>query len=84
MQTENSIGDTGATSLSEALKSNSTLKALDLTCGYPQITHKQFVSCVICSQSTDCGIGETGATSLGEALETNVTLTALNLTGEQA
>ena len=43
--TVNKIGDTGATSLSESLKSNSTLSELDLSCDdkrhnrYPSTIH---------------------------------------------
>ena len=38
--TGSSIGETGAKSLSDALKSNSTLMVLDLSCKEKETTHK--------------------------------------------
>ena len=39
--TGNNIGDTGATSMSESLKSNTTLTKLDLSGEYKRKTHKR-------------------------------------------
>ena len=84
--TDNYIGETGATSLSEALKSNTTLTELDLWSeDKRKKTHKRHPStihsCIIFT-ITGNNIGDTEATSLGEALKSNTTLTAFNLWGE--
>jgi hypothetical protein len=83
--TGNSIGATGSTSLSESLKSNTTLTKLNLSSEdkrrqkrYPSTTHS-FSFLLI---STDNRIGETGATTLSESLKSNTTLTKLNLSCE--
>ena len=81
---DNGIGDTGATSLSEALKSNTTLTWLDLCCeDKRKKTHKRHPSTIHSFSfhftSTDNNIGETGVTSLSESLKSNTTLTQLNL-----
>ena len=84
--TDNKIGYTGATSLSESLKSNTTLTELDLSREdkikktykrHPLTIHSSFLF-----NSTDNEIGYTGATSLSESLKSNTTLTALYLSGE--
>ena len=83
----NKIGDAGATSLSEALKSNTTLTELDLRCeDKRKKTHKRHPSTIHSSlfiTSTDNNIGATGASSLSEALKSNTTLTKLNLGSER-
>ena len=72
--------------MSEALKSNTTLTALDLSCEdkrkkthkrHPSTNHSSFL--IIQTVNT---IGDTGATSMGEALKLNTTLTKLCLCGE--
>ena len=81
----NKIGETGATSLSELLKSNTTLTELQLsrenkrrhTQIHPLTNH--FLSLF---HQTGSIIGERGATSLSELLKSNTTLTALDLFGE--
>ena len=85
--TGNHIEETGATSLSEALKSNTTLTQLDLSGeDKRKKTHKRHPSIIhsfsILITSTDNMIRETGATSLSEALKSNTTLTKLNLGSE--
>ena len=84
--TDNEIGDRGATSLSEALKSNTTLTKLDLSGENKKKTHKRHPltnhSFLFLFTSTDNNIGGTGATSLSELLKSNTTLTELNLSGE--
>ena len=82
--TDNNIGDTGATSLSEVLKSNTTLAKLNLSCeDKGKKTHKRLSSTIHSSPLlftlTDSKIGDTGATSLSESLKSNATLTELNL-----
>ena len=86
MSTGNNIGDTGATSLSESLKSNTTLTELILGCKdkrkkthtrYPSAIHSAFLVTSIGNH-----IGDTGATSLSESLKTNTTLTELYLSGD--
>ena len=85
--TGNKIGDAGATSLSESLKSNTTLTQLNLS-GKDQRknTHKdirqQITLFPFLFTSTDNDIGERGATSLSESLKSNTTLTELNLWSE--
>ena len=84
---ENDIGAIGATSLSEALISNTTLTKLDLWCKLKKMddTQKAFTNYAIFSvliKSTDNNIGVIGATSLSEALESNTVLNELSLSGE--
>ena len=85
--TGNNIGDTGTTSLSEALKSNTTLIELYLDSeDKRKKTHKRRPSTIHSSfhvTSTGNDIGNTGATTLSEALKTNTTLTTLYLEGEK-
>ena len=79
----NGIGESGATSLSDALKVNTTLTALHLGS-----RHKREDIFVICFQQpffvyihglTGCMIESIGGSSLGEALKINTTLTKLSL-----
>ena len=81
----NNIGDTGITSLSEALKSNTTLIKLYLG-GENKRRHQRHTSTIhffpFLLISTDNWSGETGVTSLSEALKSNTTLTKLDLSGE--
>ena len=82
--TDNKIGDTGATSLSESLKSNTTLTELNLGCEDKR-RHKRHPSTVhyfLFSSPTGNDIGETGVSSLSESLKSNSTLTELNLNCE--
>ena len=80
--TGNGIGDTGATSLSDALKSNTTLTQLSLLCkdkrNNTQMASTNNALFFILIKSTDNKIGETGATSLSDALKSNTTLTQLD------
>ena len=85
--TGNVIGDTGATSLSEALKTNATLTELNLNGEdkrkktlkrYPSTIH----SFSFLFTSTGNTIGDTGAASLSEALKSNTTLIKLDLSGK--
>ena len=84
--TDNKIGDTEATSLSDALKTNTTLTKLDLKSeGKRNNTKIALVNQPtpsILTKSTDNIIGDKGATSMGEALKTNTTLTQIELRGE--
>ena len=83
--TENDIGDTGATSLSDALKSNKTLAKLNLSGEHKRdntqmaFINKQVFIVII---STENIIGDTGATSMSDALKSNATLTKLHLEGD--
>ena len=85
IQKANYIGETGATSLSEALKSNTTLKRLNLGSEdkrkrtHKKIIHLQFT---LPFSSTANEIGNTGAISLSETLKSNTTLTKLKLESE--
>ena len=81
--TANKIGDSGATSLSDALKSNTTLMKLNLWGNYKR-NNTQMASInnplfSILIKSTANNIGYIGATSLSDALKSNTTLTQLNL-----
>ena len=84
--TDNKIGDPGAKSLSDALKSNTTLTELNLRSGHKrnntQMTLVNNPLFSISIKSTVNNIGETGATSLSDALKSNTTLTELNLNSE--
>ena len=81
--TASDIGETGATSLGEALKPNTTLTQLNLFCEDKiKKTHKRHPSTIHSSflfTSTGNNIGESGATSLSDALKSNTTLTELDL-----
>ena len=84
--TVNDIGYTGATSLSDALKSNTTLTKLDLSGEHERnntqmasISHPLFFTPI---NRTGNKIGERGATSLSDALKSNTTLTELYLSCE--
>ena len=78
------IGYAGATSLSEALKSNATLTELDLSGENKkkEDTQKTFINNSLFSilfTQTGNDIEDTGATSLSEALKSNTTLKKLYL-----
>ena len=82
----NNIGETGTTSLSEALKSNTTLTELYLRSeDKRKKTHQRHPSTnhsfSFLFSSTGNKIGDTGAASLSESLKSNTTLTKLNLWG---
>ena len=86
--TDNSIGETGATSLSEALKSNTTLKVLHIG-GEDKRNNTQMASInnqliSILIKSTGNWIREGGATSLSDALKSNTTLIELKLNSVKA
>ena len=85
--TANRIGDAGATTLSESLKSNTTLTKLYLSGEdkrkktrerHPSTIH--FFSFLFTTTGNE--IGDTGAISLCEALKSNTTLTQLDLWSE--
>ena len=69
------IGDSGALSLSEALKVNSSLTHLDLE----GLLKRSYVK-TICFYRIDNNIGLPGVLSLSEALKVNSSLTELELT----
>ena len=75
----NSIGDTGAKSLSDALKANTTLEKLNLFGRHKHEQRRLYLSEInsLFHQSTGNWIGETGATSLSDALKSNTTLIVL-------
>ena len=83
--TGNKIGERGAKTMSDALKSNTTLTQLDLLCKHKR-NNTQMTSIneslFILIKSTGNNIGDTGTTSLSDALKTNTTLTKLNLRSE--
>ena len=84
--TDNNIGDPGAKSMSDALKSNTTLTELNLRSGHKrnntQMTLVNNPLFSISIKSTVNKIGDTGATSLSDALKSNTTLTELDLWGK--
>ena len=87
VHTDNEIGDIGATSLSDALKSNTTLTQLSLRGKYKWHNTKQSQSInnpllSILNKSTGNDIGEAGAASLSDALKSNTALAKLNLSCE--
>ena len=84
--TGNEIGNTGVKSLSDALKSNTTLTELYLW-GEHKRNNTQMASInsphfSILNKSTDNEIRKKGAASLSDALKSNITLTRLILSGE--
>ena len=81
----NEIWVTGTASLSEALKSNTTLTALYLGGEDKRKAQKTPINNSLFSSlftSTDNGIGFTGATLLSEALKSNTALTDVYLSCE--
>ena len=81
--TGNNIGETGASSLSDALKSNTTLTQIDLS-GEDKRSNTQMASInkpvfSILIKSTENYIRETGVKALSDALKSNTTLTQLGL-----
>ena len=83
-QSGNSIGDTGTTSLSDALKSNTTLTQLNLGSNLKKkkTTQTPFINntlTFIPIKLKDNEIGDIGAKSLSDALKSNTTLTKFNL-----
>ena len=86
ISTGNKIRDTGAKSMSEALKSNTTLTALYLDGeNKRKKTHKRnppTIHSAIHFMPSENIFGDTGATSLSEALKSNTTLTKLDLKSE--
>ena len=85
--TDSKIGDTGATSLSDALRLNTTLTQLDLSCedkrNNTQMTPINNPLFFILIKSTGSDIGDKGATSFSDALKSNTTLTVLFLNSER-
>ena len=79
----NDIGERGAISLSDALKSNTAITQLDLICedkrNNTQMASISNLHFSILNKSSGNKVGETGATSLSDALKSNTTLTKLNL-----
>ena len=80
------IGEEWATSLSDALRSNTTLTKLNLCCehkrtiGYGE--KKKHTHLLTQINSTGCDIWDIGAASLASALKVNTTLTELDISGE--
>ena len=84
--TVNNIRERGATSLSDALKSNTTLTKFNLRGKHKRNDtngiHQQFILFLFLIKPTDNKIGKRGTASLCDALKSNTTLTVLNLEGE--
>ena len=80
----NEMGDEGARALSEALKVNTTLDTLKLSCEQEESEDGRTAE-IGSNQYQQAGnkIGDEGARALSEALKTNTTLQSLNLRGEQ-
>ena len=88
-QTDNNIGAEGARLMSEALKTNTTLTTLNLSCEQGKTKRQcEWHDDVVqmqhnTTQQTGNRIGAEGAGLMSEALKTNTTLTTLNLGSEQ-
>ena len=83
-QAENKIGDEGTRALSEALKANTTLTALNLHGDQQQDTAaQQGHQTVMSKDNTGNEIGVEGARALSEALKVNTTLETLDLASVQ-
>lgn len=80
--TGNKIGDTGATSISEALKTNTTLTELDLGGEKQQMVSNKHLF-FNRTKSTGNVIGGLGAKALSESLKVNTKLISLGLRSEQ-
>ena len=79
--TDNEIGKRGVKALSEALKVNTTLTSLDMSCGEERKKEKQ--KRMMNERRADDGIGDEGAKSMSEMLKVNNVLTSLNLESEE-
>ena len=81
----NGIGAKGASALSEAMKTNTTLQSLKLGCEQEESDEDGWIVDIATNQHQQAGngIGAEGASELSEALKTNTTLYALNLFCEQ-
>ena len=85
--TEINIGETGATLLSEALKSNTTLTGLNLSGEHKRnntemaCINKPLLFSRLKRKQTGNNIGEKGTKPLSDALKSNTTLTELDLRG---
>ena len=82
-KTGNEVCDEGARALSEALKVNTTLQTLNLSCVQQQQQHDSTMTQQQQRHKTGNGIGVEGSRALSEALKVNTTLQALNLWGVQ-
>ena len=85
-QAGNKIGAEGASVLSEALKTNTSLQSLDLECEQGESTKSDGTLLRIANnQHKQAGneIGAEGASALSDALKMNTTLQTLNLKSEQ-
>ena len=81
-QTGNAIREKGLTSLSEALKSNTTLTQVNLCCKTQKEDNNRQTTFSNCIQSIGNEFGDTGSVLLSEALKSNTTLTELDLSCE--
>ena len=83
-QTGRAIGAEGARTLSDALKTNTTLHSLNLGCEQKE-SEKDGIADIANNKHQQAGnkIGDEGARALSEALETNTSLQSLNLRCEQ-
>ena len=84
-QAENWFGDEGASALSEALKTNTTLQSLNLFCEQEESEEDGWFADIANNKHKQAGngIGAEGARALCEALKDNTTLQSLDLGGEQ-
>ena len=84
-QADNEIGAEGASALSDALKTNTTLQSLNLRCEQNERGEDGLIADIVNNkhqQAVD-GIGAEGASALSDALKTNTTLQSLDLASEQ-
>ena len=84
-QTGISIGDEGASALSEALKNNAALTTLDLAGEQEESEEDGWIANIANNKHQQAGnkIGDEGARALSEALKTNTALQSLELGCEQ-
>ena len=78
---DNRIGNKGTKSLSEALKTNTTLQSLNLGCEQEESVQDGWIGDITNNQHQQAGnwIGAGGARALSEALKTNTSLVSLSI-----
>ena len=76
---ENNIGADGVLAIAVALKTNNSLKSLNLSGLIDQISHRMAI--IKRMGMTDNEFGDDGAYAIADALTTNKTVTALDLHG---
>ncbi len=79
--TGNHIGPSGGTAIAAALRVNTTLGIIDLSCEWVAARNVAPPT-LACGTHTGSGIGAAVATTIADALRVNTTVATLDLSGE--